>query len=87
MASDSSQAYNLGNGNEFSLQEMVGAARSVTRGAIKVIDGPLRPIDRVRFVANARLASERLSWISKYTDLSSMVKHAWEWQIGRRSKY
>ncbi len=83
MAGGPSQAYNLGNGNGFSVQEVIDTARRVTGRNIKMIDGPRRSGDPARLVADARLARERLSWIPKYADLSTLIEHAWKWEIGR----
>lgn len=75
-----SQAYNLGNGNGFSVQEVIDTACRVTGRAIKVVDGPRRAGDPARLVADSRLAREKLRWQPKYSDLSTIIEHAWKWE-------
>lgn len=76
-----SQAYNLGNGNGFSVQEVIDTARLVTGREIKVVDSPRRVGDPARLVANARQAREHLAWRPQYADLSTIIQHAWQWEI------
>ncbi len=83
MAGGSSQAYNLGNGNGFSVQEVIDTARLVTERDIEVMVAPRRTGDPARLVADARLAHEMLNWKPKYSDLPTMIEHAWKWEISR----
>jgi UDP-glucose 4-epimerase len=80
-AGGSSQSYNLGNGNGFSVKEVIDSARHVTGCDINVVDCPRRPGDPARLVADARLAREKLKWLPKYTDLNGIIEHAWKWEI------
>ena len=75
-----SQAYNLGNGNGFSVQEVIDTARSVTGREIKVVDAARREGDPAVLVADSRLARERLGWHPRYADLGTIVEHAWAWE-------
>lgn len=75
-----SQAYNLGNGNGFSVQEVIDAARQVTGREIKVVDAPRRDGDPARLVADSRLVREKLGWQPRYADLAMIVEHAWHWE-------
>lgn len=75
-----SAAYNLGNGNGFSVQEVIETARWVCGHDIAVRDGPRRPGDPARLVADAALASARLGWRPRYPDLDSIMTHAWNWE-------
>lgn len=77
-----SQAYNLGNGNGFSVQEVIDTARRVTGRNIKIVDGPRRAGDPARLVADARQARERLGWKPQYADLATIIEHAWQWETG-----
>lgn len=80
MTGHKSQAYNLGNGNGFSVQEVIETARQVTGREIKVVDASRRAGDPARLVADARLAREQLGWQPQYADLSTIVEHAWHWE-------
>lgn len=80
LAGHESQAYNLGNGKGFSVQEVIDTARLVTGREIKLVDATRRAGDPARLVADARLAREELGWQPKYADLSTIVQHAWQWE-------
>jgi UDP-glucose 4-epimerase len=80
MAGDRSQAYNLGNGSGFSVHEVIETARRVTGRNIHVVDGPRRTGDPARLVADARLARNQLGWQPIYTDLATIIGHAWRWE-------
>jgi UDP-glucose 4-epimerase len=80
MGGSESQAYNLGNGEGFSVQEVIDAARRVTGRKIHVIEAPRRTGDPARLVADAQLARERLGWQPKYANLDTIIEHAWKWE-------
>lgn len=75
-----SQRYNLGNGNGFSVQEVIDAARRVTGRPIEVRYAPRRDGDPARLVADATLARQHLGWRPQFADLDTMVRHAWAWE-------
>lgn len=81
MQGAASQRYNLGNGNGFSVQEVIDAVRRVTGRSIEVRDAPRRDGDPARLVADAALARQQLGWQPRYADLDIMVKHAWVWEL------
>ena len=74
------QAYNLGNGNGFSVSEVIDAAKQVTGKDITVRMAPRRPGDPARLVADSNLARERLGWKPQYADLATIIEHAWAWE-------
>ena len=80
MAGGESQAYNLGNGNGFSVKEVIDTARHVTGRNIQVVEGPRRAGDPPRLVADASLARMQLSWDPQYADLATIIEHAWGWE-------
>jgi UDP-glucose 4-epimerase len=75
-----SKRYNLGNGNGFSVQEVIDAARRVTARSIEVRDAPRRDGDPARLVADATMARQQLGWKAQFAELDVMVRHAWEWE-------
>ncbi len=75
-----SQAYNLGNGNGFSVQEVINTVERVTGRKISLEYGPRRAGDPARLVADSRLAREKLGWTPQYPDLQTIVEHAWNWE-------
>lgn len=76
-----SQSYNLGNGNGFSVQEVIDTAERVTGRKILVVNGPRREGDPARLVADSRLAREKLGWQPQYADLATIIEHAWKWEM------
>ena len=75
-----SQAYNLGNGQGFSVQQVIDAAEGITGMPVAVVDGPRRAGDPARLVADARLARQHLGWQPRHAELSTIVRHAWQWE-------
>ena len=73
--------YNLGNGSGFSVQQVIDVCRQVTGKNILVIDGERRKGDPAALVANAMLAERELGWVAECSDLPSIVKHAWQWEV------
>lgn len=69
---------NLGTGEGFSVQQVLTAVRQVTGKTINAIDGARRAGDPAILVANANKAKEVLGWQPQYTDLHTIVEHAWK---------
>ena len=80
LAGAESTRYNLGNGNGFSVNEVIEAARRVTGHAIPVHVGERRAGDPPRLVADASHAREQLAWNPRYADLDTIIRHAWRWE-------
>lgn len=80
MGGAGSQAYNLGNGQGFSVQEVIDTAQKVTGRSIAVVNGPRRAGDPARLVADSSLIREKLGWQPRYADLATIVAHAWAWE-------
>ena len=76
-----SKRYNLGNGNGFSVVEVIQQARSVTGQPINAIDSDKRPGDPATLVADAALAREELGWKPRHDDLAEIIGHAWGWEL------
>jgi UDP-glucose 4-epimerase len=79
-AGDSSAAFNLGNGNGFSVKEVIAAAERVTGKTIPVVYGERRAGDPPRLVADATLAKKMLGWAPRYSELDRIVADAWRWE-------
>jgi UDP-glucose 4-epimerase len=76
-----SDAFNLGNGNGFSVQEVIDTARRVTGRPIAVEEAPRRTGDPARLVADASRAREVLGWAPRCTSLERIVQDAWRWEL------
>lgn len=68
---------NLGNGNGFSVRQVIAEVERVTGLEMPTVAGPRRPGDPTRLVASAARAKERLGWEPRL-DLGRMVADAWE---------
>ena len=80
MQGQASSVYNLGNGNGFSVAEVIAAARRVTGCTIPVTDQARRAGDPPRLVADARRARAALNWRPQYDTLDTIIAHAWAWE-------
>ncbi len=69
---------NLGNGNGFSVREVIETVRQVTGHPIPEVAAPRRGGDPAVLVASARTARERLGWNPSRADLAGIVADAWE---------
>ncbi len=70
---------NLGNGEGFSVREVIDVCREVTGFAIPAVEAPRREGDPSRLVADATLARERLGWKPERSALREIVTDAWVW--------
>ncbi|MEU2239540.1 UDP-glucose 4-epimerase GalE [Streptomyces sp. NPDC018338] len=68
---------NLGNGNGFSVREVVETVRKVTGHPIPEITAGRRPGDPAALVASAEAARELLGWTPSRPDLAEVVADAW----------
>lgn len=74
---------NLGNGDGFSVQEVIAVAREVTHHPIPNKLAPRRAGDPAVLVASAERAQRRLGWKPERAELSDIVASAWEWHRRR----
>jgi UDP-glucose 4-epimerase len=75
--------YNLGNGQGFSVQEVIQSARRVTGHAIPAEIHPRRPGDPAVLVASSEKAIRELGWKPRYTSLDDIIRTAWIWHQKR----
>lgn len=75
----SSDVFNLGNSQGFSVKEVIKTASEVTGKEIKVDEVDRRPGDPPVLVGSSDKAREILNWHPKYPNLSSIVETAWKW--------
>lgn len=78
--SGASAAFNLGNGEGFSVGEVIAAVERVTGRKIRVVECGRRKGDPARLVADATLARNVLGWKPQYADLDLIIEHAWAWE-------
>lgn len=76
---DSSEIFNLGNGNGFSVREVIDTAQRITGKTIKFIEDDRRPGDPPILVGSAKKAKKVLGWKPHWKDLSEIIETAWIW--------
>jgi len=81
VADGASTQYNLGNGNGFSVKEVIETAQRITARDIPVEYAARREGDPARLVADSTRIKETLGWAPKYADLDSIIRHAWQWEL------
>ena len=70
--------YNLGNGTGFSVQQVVDAVREVTGHEVPVQVGERRAGDPAQLVAASDRIRADLGWAPRHTDLTGIVRDAWD---------
>ena len=71
--------YNLGNGQGFSVRQVIEAARRVTGHPIPVEECPPRPGDPAILVASSQKISRELGWRARCPGLDEIIADAWQW--------
>lgn len=79
--------YNLGNGQGFTVKEVIETARRVTGHPIPAVEAPRRPGDPAALVASSEKATRELGWRPKYPRLETIVESAWEWHRAHPDGY
>jgi len=78
-----SDVFNLGNGNGFSVREVIAAAEEVTGMVIKVEECDRRPGDPPALIGTSEKARKILNWQPQYPGIKDIVSHAWQWHQQR----
>jgi UDP-glucose 4-epimerase len=76
--------FNLGNGQGFSVREVIEAARAVTGREIPYEVAPRRVGDPAVLVASSEKARRELGWSPAWTDLAPIIESAWRWHRDQR---
>jgi UDP-glucose 4-epimerase len=79
--------YNLGNGQGFSVREVIDTVRKVTGHAIPAPESLRRPGDPAVLVASSEKIKRELGWKPEYADLNSIVRSAWNWRRAHPNGY
>lgn len=79
-----SNIFNLGNGEGYSVLEIINAAKKVTNLPINVSIDKRRPGDPARLIANNTKAKEILGWQPKYTDIEEIISSAWNFYLNQK---
>ena len=74
-----SDIFNLGNGQGFSVKEMIAAAEKATGRSIKVEIGARRAGDPAQLIASSEKARSVLGWKPQFMDVEQVIGTAWRW--------
>ena len=74
-----SDIFNLGNGQGFSVKEMIAAAEKATGKKIAAEIGARRAGDPAQLIASSDKARRILGWQPRFTDVEEIIATAWRW--------
>jgi UDP-glucose 4-epimerase len=75
--------YNIGNGQGFTVLEVIDSVRRVTGRTIAIEECPRRPGDPAVLVASSEKIKAELGWKPKFSELDRIVASAWKWHQTR----
>ena len=84
---DGSRAYNLGNGEGFTVLEVIETAKQVTGRPISVELGVRRPGDPPTLVAGSDKIRTELGWQPKFPGVREIIESAWKWHCEHPDGY
>jgi UDP-glucose 4-epimerase len=74
-----SRVYNLGNGEGFTVKEVIDTASEVTGKKIRAEVGPRRAGDPAVLVAASDKIRQELGWVPKFSNVRAIIESAWRW--------
>jgi UDP-glucose 4-epimerase len=75
--------YNIGNGQGFTVRQVIDSVRRVTGRPIPVEECPRRPGDPAVLVASSEKIKQELGWKPQFAGLDTIIASAWEWHQKR----
>jgi len=79
-------AFNLGNGQGFSVMDIINTASAVTGTEVPYEISDRREGDPPVLVADSNLAKRELGWECQFQDIKTIIEHAWAWEKERHKK-
>ena len=79
--------YNLGNGDGYSVREVIETCEKITGKNIPTVEKPRRPGDPPKLVASAAKAINELGWKPQFPKLEDIVATAWAWHVKHPTGY
>lgn len=76
---EGAHVFNLGSGQGYSVQEVIGATEQVTGQRVPYEMAPRRPGDPAVLVASSARAKRELGWRPRYAELAPIIESAWRW--------
>ena len=81
------RVFNLGNGEGFSVRQIVDRAARVSGLKVRVKETGRRAGDAPVLVASSETAKRELGWRPKYADINTIIATAWKWHSAHRNGY
>jgi UDP-glucose 4-epimerase len=82
-----SRFYNLGNGEGFTVKEVIDTAREITGRAIRADVGPRRAGDPAVLVAASDKIRSELGWVPRFPHVREIIESAWRWHQANPDGY
>lgn len=79
--------FNLGNGDGYSVRQVIATCEEISGKKISVVEKPRRPGDPPKLVAAAEKAIRELGWKPKFPKLEDIVTTAWAWHTKHPEGY
>ena len=75
-----SETYNIGNNQGFSVSEIIKSAEEITQKKINIEIADRRKGDPGQLVADNQRIKKKLKWSAQYSDLNTIISSAWNWE-------
>jgi UDP-glucose 4-epimerase len=72
--------YNIGNGDGFSVNDVIQTTTKITGSRINSVKSQRRPGDPAALVASSERIRKELGWTPKFSSLDAIIRTAWEWK-------
>jgi UDP-glucose 4-epimerase len=82
-----SRTYNLGNGQGFSVKEVIETARTITGHPIPQVVQSRRPGDPATLIASSDKIRRELGWNPRFPNLKDILESAWKWHLSHPDGY
>ncbi|MBN1383365.1 MAG: UDP-glucose 4-epimerase GalE [Elusimicrobia bacterium] len=79
--------YNLGNGEGFSVKEIIKVVEDVTGKKINVKHGPRRAGDPAVLIASSEKIKRELKWKPRFHEIHTIIETAWKWHKNNPSGF
>lgn len=81
ISTNKSDSFNIGNGNGYSVKEVIDVIRKISKRNVKVIETERREGDPPVLISSNQKAEELLGWNPRYGDIETIIETAWRWHI------
>jgi UDP-glucose 4-epimerase len=76
--------FNLGNGNGYSVMDIIHSVEKLSLKKVKYKFCPRRPGDPSKLIANSTAIKNSLGWQPKYSSLDEIIQHAITWELSKK---